>query len=377
MQQQIASKLYDSPFPIEAYRDRVAQVQRAMGHYDLDALLTCSLANICYLTGYETIATRKLYVLLIPAQGDPILLGEDFELHNVLTSCWLDQLVTYPCLEGHTHQLKTMLQEHGLTNKKIGIDPGCSKQLPCLFDKQVADINFTPVPVLIEQIRAIKSQEEIDIIRQASKLSSKAMAAAINAVAVGKTDNEIAAAAYESLIIGGSEYMCLDPIVTVGLRSGIPHTSHRRVAIDEGDAVFIEVGACICRYSAPMMRTVVMAPISKALQQMVDACYGSVQALVQFIEPGICASEVAGRAKAVLTHLPDDLVWHGYYGYSVGIGFPPSWDDAPVYIAEESDSVLKPGMVFHCNTSLRKIGQYGAAYGETVLVTEDGCEVLT
>ncbi len=60
-----------------------------------------------------------------------------------------------------------------------------------------------------------------------------------------KTDNEVAGAAYEAIIGGGNEYMCLDPIVTMGQRSGIPRTSHRRVKMKQDDVVFMELEACI------------------------------------------------------------------------------------------------------------------------------------
>ena len=99
--------------------------------------------------------------------------------------------------------------------------------------------------------------------------------------------------------------------------------------------------------------------------------------LIEHIRPGALGREVAAKAGKALRHVPDDLVWHGYYGYSVGIGFPPTWSDCPVYITDSDEVELKAGMVFHCNTSLRDVGRCGTACGETVLVTADGCEVLT
>ena len=95
------------------------------------------------------------------------------------------------------------------------------------------------------------------------------------------------------------------------------------------------------------------------------------------MRPGAVAGEIASKAKARLEGIPGSIVWHGYYGYSVGIGFPPEWNDSPAAIREASELVLEPGMVFHCSTSFREIGQYGVAVSETVAVTRSGCEVLT
>ncbi len=211
-----------------------------------------------------------------------------------------------------------------------------------------------------------------------NETNEKLVRAAIDATAAGKTDNDLALAGYQAIIGGGGEYMCYDPIVTVGGRSGIPHTTHRRVAMNHGDVVFMEMGACIHRYNAPIMRTIVIGPPADQVRRMAEACCASVNTLIEHIKPGIPARDVALRAQACLDDvLAAGLIWHGYYGYSVGLGFPPEWNDSPVEITVNSETILQPGMVFHCNTSLRDVGRYGTAFSETVLVTDRGCDVLT
>jgi Xaa-Pro dipeptidase len=372
--------LYQLPFSTCEYRRRLQCVQKAMVSASLDALLTDSFSNICYLTGFETLYTVKPFVLLVPAEGYPTLLGEDFELHNCLTGCWVTDLVKFPCGIGETGELKQMLLDRGLAKGKIGINTGsygvAAKNMAAL-QKSLNECEFLEQPWLIEMVRSIKSPEEIACIRRAAELTSFGMAVAMETVASGKLDNDVAAAAYEKIISKGSEYMCIDPIVTVGARSGIPHTTHRRVPINEGDTVFIELGACINRYSSPMMRTAVAGSASPQLRRMADACQTSVETLLENIRPGVVAGEVAVRAKKTLESIPSEWVWHGYYGYSAGLGFPPTWSDAPIFIMDNSDQVLQAGMVLHCNTSLRDIGHCGAACGETVLITDNGCEVLT
>ena len=367
-------------FSMSEYRRRLGCVQEAMAAESLDALLTDSFSNISYLAGFETLYPVKPFVLLIPAEGDPTLLGEDFELHNVMAGCWLTDLVSFPCVIGETGELKGMLLERNLANGKIGINLGshgvAGKNLAAL-KQSLSECAFSEQSYLIEMVRAVKSAEEIAWMRQAAELTSVGMAAAVGAIAVGRLDNDIAAAAYERMISGGSEYMCLDPIVTVGNRSGIPHTTHRRVPIEAGDPVFIELGACVNRYSAPIMRTAATGSAAPQLQKMADACQASVETLLEHIRPGAIAGDVAAQAKKAMQGIRPEWVWHGYYGYSVGVGFPPTWSDAPVYILENGAQVLEAGMVLHCNTSLRDIGRCGAACGETVLVTDEGCEVLT
>ena len=71
------------------------------------------------------------------------------------------------------------------------------------------------------------------------------------------------------------------------------------------------------------------------------------------------------------------MIFHGTYAYSIGLGVPPSWADCPVDIRENDPTVVRQGMVFHLPISLRDEGRYGVAFSETLVITEDGCEVLT
>src|SRR5207248_59098 len=149
------------------------------------------------------------------------------------------------------------------------------------------------------------SPREIDVLRQAGRLTTRGMAAALAEVAAGKTDNQVAAAASATLIAGGSEFMCIEPIVTVGERSGIPHSTFRRTTIEPGDAVLVELAACICRYSAPLFRTAAVEPVGDEIRRAADACRDSLNAMVDHMRPGAAARDVARRAKAAWSPLCD------------------------------------------------------------------------
>src|SRR5262249_27250108 len=147
-------------------------------------------------------------------------------------------------------------------------------------------------------IKVLKSPAEVAYLREAGRFTTRGMEAALASVAAGQSDNDVAAAAADAMLRGGSEFFCIDPIVTVGPRSGIPHTTFRRTVIRPGDSVFIEVGACICRYSAPLMRTAAVSPVSGEVQRAAAACRDSLDALIENMRPGATARQVAARAKA-------------------------------------------------------------------------------
>jgi len=113
------------------------------------------------------------------------------------------------------------------------------------------------------------------------------------------------------------------------------------------------------------------------VRRAAGAARDSLTVLIENMRPGMSAREVAKKARAAWTPLCDELIWHGIYAYSVGLSFPPDWNDAPALITENSDLILQPGMCFHATTSLRRALEFGVAFSETVLITQSGSEVLT
>jgi Xaa-Pro dipeptidase len=326
----------------------------------------------------ESVLYTKYFLAVVPRDGAPILLSEAFELPNALYSVWTDDQVAYELDSDPVAATRDLLASRGLTSKRLGIEMRALNVL--VYERLIAALpgaTLVDASDLVDQVKVIKSAPEIAHLRRAADLTDQGMAAALGAVADGATDQQIARAAYDALIGGGSEYMAIDPIVTVGPRSGIPHSTHRRTRINRGDTVLIELGANIHRYTAASFRTAIVGPPSEQISFMSDSCLASLDALIEHMKPGANGHAVAGAADSVWREAIDRFVWHGIYAYSLGIGFPIDWNDCPVLIKRDIDLELQPGMVFHCTTSLRDPAKYGTAYSETVLITESGAEVLT
>lgn len=214
--------------------------------------------------------------------------------------------------------------------------------------------------------------------RAAGRISSAGMRAALDAVAEGATDNDVAAAALGTVVRQGGEHFSIVPIVTAGQRSGIPHTSFRRVRLERGDPVFIEVCATYHRYAAPMLRTASVGEPSADVRRAFDACRASVEVLIREVRGGVPARDVARLAGEAMRAIEPSLVWHGYFGGSTGLSFSPTYSDGgAAEITDRTDVILAPGMTFHASTSLRRLGEFGVTVGETIAVTESGAEVLT
>ncbi len=370
-------------FPTQEYGRRVRAVQQQAQRLDLDVMLATTMASVCYLSGIESVSPHKFWLVAVPREGAPLLFCQDFESHNAAISSWLPAEFTYPVGEDSVSYVVAMLRKLGFASARIGLESGycwssLSVQMYARMKQMLPDAEFVDATEAVSRAMSIKSAVEIQCVRKAAGITSQAMRAAIETIREGATDNDVAAAAYAAMIGGGSEYSALPVIVTTGARSGIPHSTFRRVPICRGDMVFIEIAAAINRYHAPMMRTAVLNEPAPQVEGLMRAAVSSVNTMIETIRPGVTAHMVAAAAQRCLQGLPSEIVWHGYYGYSVGLGFPPEWSDCPsLLIRLGHHDVLQPGMVFHCSTSLRDVGVRGVTCCETILVTEEGCEVLT
>jgi Xaa-Pro dipeptidase len=381
----------ETAFDQAEYLDRVKRVQDVMNKSGMDLLLVHEIGNICWLCGVQCLCWNKYFMLAVPQKGSPYLLIQSFELYNAYLGTHLDEtqiIPYYSCevgkpeedpLEASVRLVRELGRETGVIGLEydtpcVGISAGGFARIK----EQLRTAAFVNASGLVERVRLVKSPAELSYIRQAAQIASAAMATVLTQAAVGMTDNDLAAIAHESLARHGSEYMCLDPIITIGPRSGVPHTTYARHVIQAGDTGLLEFGACINRYTGVTMRSVSFGEPSDQVRHMAEGCINSIDTVIANARPGALCHDVAAKARLQLGSHLDRYMWHGLYGYSVGLGFPPRWDDCgDIFIKEDDYHVLEPNMCFHVSTTLRDLGRHSITASETVAITETGCQVLT
>ena len=288
-------------FPVSEYRRRLAKAEAGVDAARLDALLTTITANICWLTGFQTIASYSfaLFAALVRPGREPVLISSDFESHNALIDAWIDDVRTYGVMDDPIEAVAGLLRSVGLDHGRIGIETGHGAMTIGQIDQLrelVPGATFVDASGVAERARAVKSALELDALREAGRIASVGMAAALATVAPGVTDNDVA----DAVIRAGGEHFAIVPIVTAGRRSGIPHTSFRRNRLEPGDPVFIEVCGTYLRYSAAMLRTASLGEPAPDVRRAFEACLASVETLLREVRAGIPASTVARAAGAAM-----------------------------------------------------------------------------
>jgi Xaa-Pro dipeptidase len=125
-----------------------------------------------------------------------------------------------------------------------------------------------------------------------------------------------------------------------------------------------------------MMRTVVLGEISPSMRRAEELMSRALDAVHELVRPGVTVSELDNLVRSILTNndIGADLITRA--GYSIGIAFPPSWDEGYIISVKQGDpSVLKEGMTFHIIPWLWGVdGDKTCGISDTIRVTEDGCE---
>lgn len=366
-------------FPEAEYRQRLTALRREMERAAVEVLLVFSPENVYYLTGHQTFGYQSYQCCAVPLAADPLLVVRFLESFNVAHFAWVADAVIWDDHEDPAAVTARALAERGWDRLAVGCDDAALFFPPLVRARLDAALGgrLRSAPGLVERCRAVKSAAEIAYMRKAAVYTDLGMAAALAAVRSGTTENDVAAAAFDALTRAGSEYVQIQPIVTSGWRSDIPHTTYQRRTLEPSDAVPIELTGTHHRYVSPLMRTAVVGRPTPKVAEMYAVCAEALAATMAAIRPGTTAGAVDAAARRVIAGAGYYESWRKRTGYSVGCSFPPDWGEGGVASLRHGDETpLQAGMVFHLPIALRDYGVAGVALSETVLVTPDGCEPL-
>lgn len=371
------------------YERRWTAVRATLVARDLDALLVCAPENIYYLTGMQHLGYFAFTLLVIPADGDALLVTRSMEQRTVadhgLDIGHVGQVghVGFDDHEAPVAGVMRALDAADLTSARIGIEKHTT-----FFPLGVWDalrdarthIRWSDGSGVVDELRAVKSSWEIERIRTAAAISDRAIRAGLETAGVGVNEREIAAAVYHSLALGGSEYPGFAPLVRSTSHLGHEHETWQDRVLTPGDGIFIELSASVDRYHAPLSRLAHVGHAPAGLDSSAEIALSALDATAHALRPGVRTGQVYAAWQSTI----DDGIGHDRYlrhhcGYSVGIGFPPSWvgGSSVVGIRRDGDTVVREGMVFHLLSWL--VGQEPTDYAvsDTAVITTDGCEIIT
>jgi Xaa-Pro dipeptidase len=369
----------ETVFPKSEYDKRLVALRARMAAKGFDLFLTSGPENIFYLTGQQTPGYYMFQCLCVPQTGEPFHILRGLETMNARLNTFLTDIEGYADDAHPAAAVAASLKARGWLNKRVAVDRNAWFFTVNLFERLVAE--FSPLldgSGLVEPLRRTKSALELQQIEKAATANDAGMRAGLEATRDGASENDVAAAIMGAAIKAGSEYLGMDPFVTSGPRSGVPHTTWRRRKITSGDLVALETTACYNRYHASLFRTVAVGRVPALALDMFKTCEDGLAAAVEKLRPGNTCADVHNACQAIIDRNRHSAGYRKRTGYSIGISFAPDWGEGNILsLYRDVDVPLEPGMVFHVRVALRDWGAFTVAVSETVVVTENSARTLS
>ncbi len=225
---------------------------------------------------------------------------------------------------------------------------------------------------MVEELRRVKDDEEIPHLRRAGALAASSLDYLASRAVLGRTEAELALELEFHVRSRGSEGVPFAYIVAGGERGAMPHALPSEYRLREGDLIVIDFGAVVGGYASDMTRTFGVGSLSEECRRMHHAVQQAQAAAVGAVCAGVRCAEIDAIAR---NHLEKAGV-PGVFRHSVGHGVGLEVHEAP-RLSQSTDDVLEAGMVVTIEPAVYVADVGGVRIEDTVLVTPDGCEVLT
>jgi Xaa-Pro aminopeptidase len=259
-----------------------------------------------------------------------------------------------------------------LSGRTIGFE---EQHLPHALYRALADAGVDAVPRsgLVEQLRAVKDAEELEIMRRASALSDEVFAALAGERFSGRSEAELAWWIERSFRERGAEGVSFEAVVAAGPTAASPHAIPGDEPIQEGVLVVVDAGCVVDGYCSDCTRTFAVGAISERLQEIYALCLEAQLAGLAGVAPGVHGRDADAASRTLIEQA--ELDWA--YGHGMGHGVGLQIHEAPTLRPESTDT-LEVGNVVSVEPGIYLPDEgAGVRIEDLVVVTEDGCERLT
>ena len=373
--------------------ERLARAKTALAESEIGALLCFDMSNIRYLTATHigTWASDKLNRFCLLPQGDEPIMWDfgSAARHHQLYNPWLGDGRSRAGIstmrgamspasgraEDVAQKIRVELEQRGLLDQPVGVD---AVEPAVLFALQREAIKVIDGQQLMQEVRMIKTQDEITLLNMACSMVDGAYEELYQTMRAGVRENECVALVNQVLYSMGSEF-----VEGVNAISGERCSPHPHVFTDRllrpGDPVYFDILHSYMGYRTCYYRTFAIGSGSKSLRDAYKRCRYYLDAAIAMVRPGVTTAEVVSLwPRAEEFGFPnEEAAFALQFGHGVGLTI---WEK-PIFsrlVSLDHPETIQEGMVFALETFWPSSDGWSAArIEEQLVVTKDGCQVIT
>jgi Xaa-Pro aminopeptidase len=363
---------------MDCFAERRQRLLALIQEEGVEAVLVTHPINVTYLTGFSGEAS---YLVVTPTKT--ILVSDGRFTQQLAEECPGLETVIRPPAQTVVEATTAVLNKLMLSN--VGFE---SAHLTVAEFQTLADlaktIQFKPGKDRVERLRQCKDDGEIAQIRQAIRIAERAFTMFRAAVRPQDTEKDLVDALENYVRLAGGKATAFPTIVAVGSRGALPHAPPTQRRVVESPAVLVDWGANGAFYKSDLTRVLLARNNSRfsdttwgpedwaKLEEVYAAVLQAQQAAIDKIRPGVAVKDVDAAARITLTNAG----LGEYFNHSIGHGVGLQIHEAP-FMKAGNEALVQAGMVVTVEPGVYLPGRFGVRIEDDVLVTPDGCELLT
>jgi Xaa-Pro aminopeptidase len=355
--------------------DRVSAAADAAAAAGVDALLLTPGADLRYLVGYAAVPLERLTCLVVPAQGEPVLVvpGLEHAAAEASGAAAVVKVVTHQETDDAFAMTAALVRDAlGREPRTIGVADRMWAEHVLRLRAAMTGAEQVTAGSVLRALRLRKTSDEIDALRRAAQAIDRVHARMGEWLRPGRTEVEVGRDIADAMVSEGHRTANF-VIVASGPNGASPHHDTSARVIERGDPVVVDIGGTMPDgYCSDCTRTYVAGgrpgpEFARYYAVLLDAQKRSCDA----VRPGVTAESVDAAARDVITAAGYGELFLHRTGHGIGLE-----EHEEPWIVSGNATVLEPGMAFSIEPGIYLAGQHGARIEDIVAVTDDGVERL-
>jgi Xaa-Pro aminopeptidase len=373
------------------YHRRIGNACQYLQEHNLSGAVLFEREYIVYYTGFAFIPTERPVAFVLNPNQETALFVPRLELEHAASNAQIGRVDHYNEYPGDPRPegiLKTTLDEMGVHGAYAADHDGYPWILGYRGPSLTELTGRTPtrISAFIEDQMMVKDEAEIALIRESAKWGNLAHTLLQRYTRVGVTETQASLRANQEATLAMLD--AIGPIYRaqsffssgasagyrgqIGRNAAIPHALANNLTFQPGDVLVSGAAAAMWGYTSELERTMLMGPASDRQKRMFDHMLALQDLALSAIQPGVPCAQVDQVVRAYYQEHDLFPYWRHHSGHAIGLRY----HEAP-YLDHGDQTLIQPGMVFTVEPGLYHPEMGGFRHSDTVVVTENGIEMLT